>query len=171
MRHSLPTTHFPFLRVLHLPPPRFFFRFISTLRLLSPSVKRLCWWKLYSCADTRISEDTGANAARSVWRPCDFSVAHPFRAIPFFDMFLLSQQTGACAAPCCVTCLTGETKRSGTEASICAWLITHPPPHPPHATHGCTCLRLAAISTPVGISRTVVVTFVSLSPPPAWHPA
>lgn len=31
-----------------------------------------------------------------------------------------------------------ETKRSGTEASICVWLIIHSSPHPPHSTLGCT---------------------------------
>lgn len=74
------------------------------------------------------------------------------------------QQPGAHTAPCCVTCLTGETKRSGTEASICAWLITHPPPHPPHSIHGCTCSGLAANSTPVGTSPTTVVKSLSSSP-------
>lgn len=61
---------------------------------------------------------------------------------PFF------QQPRVHTAPCCVTCLTGETKRSGTEASICAWLIIHPAPHPPHCTHGCTCSEPPAISPP-----------------------
>lgn len=63
-------------------------------------------------------------------------------------------------APCCVTCLTAESQRSGAEASICTRLIIHPPalhtrlgtaskspatavitshtsshfPHPPHPT-------------------------------------
>uniref|UniRef100_A0A7N6FDU8 Alkylglycerone-phosphate synthase n=1 Tax=Anabas testudineus TaxID=64144 RepID=A0A7N6FDU8_ANATE len=83
-----------------------------------------------------------------------------------FVLFFCSctQQTGEHTAPCCVTCLTGETKRSGAEASICAWLITHPPPpHPPQSTHGCTCLGLAAISIQVGTSPTVVVILVNFS--------
>lgn len=39
---------------------------------------------------------------------------------PFF-----SQQPHT--APCCVTCLTAESQRSGAEASICTRLIIHPP--------------------------------------------